>query len=904
MKHRATAALCLAALMCATCPAWASAPLATPTALSVQAMPQDAVPLIVAPLSPREEIDRVDELRALQGQPPRFAESFPVVVTPDTDGVWEPLADGRVLWRLRVGSPDAVNLNLGFARFVMPEGGQLLIYSADGSQVVRPFTAADNEDHGELWTPVVAADEVVIEVTLPDAKLIAQLELKLAAINPGYRGFGPADDQPIEVNSGSCNVDVVCPEGDDWRDQIQSVAVYTLNGSWTCSGVMVNNTAFDKTPYFLTADHCGISASSDASIVVYWNYQNSTCRTPGSPASGGTGNGSLSQFQTGSTLRAEYSSSDMTLIELDDDPDDAWEVFFAGWDRSSNDYASAVAIHHPDTMEKRISFEYDPTTTTTYLQNSVPGNGTHIRITDWDLGTTEPGSSGSPLFNSGKRVVGQLHGGYASCTSQTSDWYGRFSVSWNGGGSAGSRLKDWLDPLDTGEMAIDGTGLDVPPVAQNVSQQFIINSPEPVTLLSTDENQDPLDYVVISLPVHGTLTDPQADVIAAAPYTLVGGGNTVIYAPEPGYAGGDGFLFKSNDGNLPPEGGDSNIATVTLTIVNIPPQIMTTSFPDGAVGQFYGPEPVVADGGEGALVWQIVADVPYVESDLGTNAFAEVGDAMGWNGDDIFKVYDLPFAFPFYDSLYTQVRVWSNGMVDFSPHTGSSSSNSTATLIANCRIAPLWDDLRTDGVGYDIFIDTTGLHEVTIRWKARTYSGGYAVNMSVTLHESGAIDFHYGPGNTPITPTVGISDGDGSHYTIASYSGAAALTGVNSIRLKKPDQLSPGLSLNANGELFGVPEEVGSYLPTIRVTDSLGRSDEASIALNVVSTTPGDFDGDGDLDGADFLVFTQCLAGPLADPPADGAPPSASACLSAFDFDGNTRVDLIDFGGLQLSANP
>ena len=118
---------------------------------------------------------------------------------------------------------------------------------------------------------------------------------------------------------------------------------------------MVNNTAQDSRNFFMTA--CGISAGNAASLVVYWNYENSWCRTPGSPESGGPGDGSLSEFQTGSFFRAGYGSSDFTLVLLDDDPDPDWQVGFAGWDRGPGDALSAVAIHHPNTDEKRISFE-------------------------------------------------------------------------------------------------------------------------------------------------------------------------------------------------------------------------------------------------------------------------------------------------------------------------------------------------------------------------------------------------------------------------------------------------------------------------------------------------------------------------------------------------------------------
>ena len=98
------------------------------------------------------------------------------------------------------------------------------------------------------------------------------------------------------------------------------------------------------------------------------------------------------------------------------------------------------------------------------LGPSVPGDGTHVRITDWDLGTTEPGSSGSPLFDQNHRIIGQLHGGYAACGNDDSDWYGRFFTSWTGGGSPTNRLSDWLDPISTGQPALDGRNLVETPV--------------------------------------------------------------------------------------------------------------------------------------------------------------------------------------------------------------------------------------------------------------------------------------------------------------------------------------------------------------------------------------------------------------------------------------------------------
>ncbi|MFH0983183.1 MAG: trypsin-like peptidase domain-containing protein, partial [Planctomycetota bacterium] len=422
------------------------------------------VPVVDAPPVDRETVALEDEQRILLDLPPRFAIPHPVLITPDTHGVWELVDPDTSVWRLRIISPGALSLNLGFTRYQMPEGASLFIYASDFSSMIRPLTAEDNDAHGQLWTPVLLSDDIMVELTIP-TQALDNYELELISINVGYRGFGEAGGG---LRSGSCNVDIICSQGDLWRVEIPAVGVISTGGSTFCTGFMVNNTAQDQTNYFMTANHCGITSSNAPSLVVYWNYYNSWCRTPGSPESGGAGDGSLSQWQNGSVWRASYSSSDFTLVRLDDTPNPAWNITYAGWDRSTADPTSAVAIHHPNTDEKRISFEYDPTSTTSYLGTAVPGDGTHIRITDWDLGTTEGGSSGSPLFDQNHHVVGQLHGGYASCTSQTSDWYGRFSKSWTGGGTSSTRLSNWLDAAGTGLASVDtlipgAAGLQVTP---------------------------------------------------------------------------------------------------------------------------------------------------------------------------------------------------------------------------------------------------------------------------------------------------------------------------------------------------------------------------------------------------------------------------------------------------------
>ncbi len=410
------------------------------------------------PLPPldNKQLQAAEAARRGPGIAPRFAETIEVALRPDTHGSWELLPDGREVWRLRIQSPGAHSLNLGFSAYTMPAGGSLILYQAKGKEVIGPFTPADNEEHAELWTPILPGDDLVVEVQLA-AGTRSELDLQIKTVNHDFLGFSL-------LMSGSCNLDVICGAEDGWgivdqyRDIIQSVAVIGLNGNTFCTGFLVNNTRQDCRPFFMTANHCGINAGNSPSLVVYWNYINSVCRQPGSPASGAPGDGLLTDFNTGSIFRAAHAPSDMTLVELDDPVSPTADAFFAGWSAVNTPAQDTIiCVHHPSTDEKRISFEFDGTYVGNWGSGSTPvPTGNHLIVADWDIGTTEGGSSGSPLFNSRKQVIGQLHGGAASCGNNAYDSYGWMYTSWEGGGSPQSRLKDWLDPDNSGQLELDG----------------------------------------------------------------------------------------------------------------------------------------------------------------------------------------------------------------------------------------------------------------------------------------------------------------------------------------------------------------------------------------------------------------------------------------------------------------
>ncbi len=539
------------------------------------------VPQMVMPALNNEALYEAELNRRAPGIAPRFAETMEVQVSTSTHGVWETADNGNQVWRYRVHSAGAKSLNFGFSKFIMPEGGTLILYAANKNKVMGPFTPADNEEHEELWTPVIDSDDVIIEVQLP-AEVQSELQLELKSVNHDYIGFSQ-----MSAVSGSCNLDVICGAADGWeivdgyRDIIRSVAVIGTGGGTFCTGFLVNNVNNDCTPFFMTANHCGINSGNAASLVAYWNFENSTCRQPGSSQSGGNGNGQLNDFNTGAIHRASYAASDVTLVELDDPISPSSNAYFAGW---TAEYVmpqdTIIAIHHPSTDEKRISFEFDPSLPGLGLANNVVdiSQADHIIIPDWDIGTTEPGSSGSPIYNNQKQVVGQLHGGGAACGNDLYDTYGWFNTSWYGGGTPATALRFWLDPNDTGILNIGG---------KDCNFSVSVDPPFQELCAPSDAN--------FNLQVAENFA---ADVTLSA--NNVPAGATVSFAPNPVPPNGTAVMTVTNTGAVTSgqyqieingtDGFESTTSLVTLGILEGAPTMINQQLPaNGETGTITSP---------------------------------------------------------------------------------------------------------------------------------------------------------------------------------------------------------------------------------------------------------------------------------------------------------------------------
>ncbi|MCF6287843.1 MAG: hypothetical protein L3J53_01225 [Proteobacteria bacterium] len=383
-------------------------------------------------------------------KPVTFAVGNTTNINLKSHGTWTDVPGGQI-WNLRFKSKNATDINFGFTNFYLPEGVELYFMSFADDPVYYdgPYTSSDNQSYKQFWSAPLPGGDVALELFVPTGGTTDQIELGLTKVSTGFRDvFKRYNGDGLIPKQGPCNNDVVCPVGDDWRDDIRSVAAYTMGGTDTCTGTMVMDADRSFTPYFLTADHCGVRDANAATMVTIWNFESINC--------GDLSGGSRLDTVNGAIFKATRSDVDFTLVELASAPPFAFGVYWAGWDRSGAVPTGSVGIHHPGVDEKAISFNTDALTTV----NSCIGAGvdTHWEVDNWESGTTEPGSSGSGLWDPDtKLLVGFLSGGIASCTNIGFDCYGKVSEAWDDGSGVVSNLNTWLDPSNTGLTSIAGS---------------------------------------------------------------------------------------------------------------------------------------------------------------------------------------------------------------------------------------------------------------------------------------------------------------------------------------------------------------------------------------------------------------------------------------------------------------
>ena len=351
--------------------------------------------------------------------------------------------------KLTIHARKAQSLSVNFDRFYLPASTVLYVYNENGNMITGPVTETENNATNVWGSWVYKGEYLTVEVRTPLATR-DKLQLHISNVAYGYKEIYRTKVFNFGA-SGACNVNVLCPLGNGWAAERNSVAMVLGDlGGALCSGAMVINNGCTTTPYFLTANHC--FNTSPQQNVALWRFTfqawSPTC-DPSQNSDGVTFNGS--------TLRANWASSDFCLVELNTTPPANSGIRYAGWTKSLIPASNATGIHHPAGDVMKISRANNAVT-----RGSFGGSTNQHWQANWSTGVTEGGSSGSPLFDQDHRIIGQLSGGPSACGGTSLwDFYGSIDKSWAGGGANASRLSNWLDPNNTGIIEMNTTDISI-----------------------------------------------------------------------------------------------------------------------------------------------------------------------------------------------------------------------------------------------------------------------------------------------------------------------------------------------------------------------------------------------------------------------------------------------------------
>lgn len=419
------------------------------------------------------------------------------------DGQFTEIEDGY-LWLIDINSKTAKGIQLYFSEFTLPEGATLHIYNKSKTYVMGAFTTQNMNPSGKFATAIFHDSNATIEyfeprhVKLKGRLIINKIIHVFKDISERNSNANRDGETPLGYgNGGACTVNVACAAGQPVINQANAVSLLSYYDDRSgyaafCSGFLINSTDHptSKKPYLLTAGHCVPYTTFDGyyfDYIFYFNYQSSTCENQATSPLTFNARSFQGAFMK-SMADDEYhnNDADYALLELVDKPQHFMsDVVYLGWDRRKNGQTGTVYnISHPWADSKKIAIGANPVATGTMTYASCLNSSLQVWNLSWTTGITQPTSSGSPLLNSSKRVIGLLHGGVSRCSDSPDptssctetqalsgpDFFNRMDWIWNHPGQSSSStpftynpVSSFLDMTLTGAEYINDYTYPAPP---------------------------------------------------------------------------------------------------------------------------------------------------------------------------------------------------------------------------------------------------------------------------------------------------------------------------------------------------------------------------------------------------------------------------------------------------------
>lgn len=365
---------------------------------------------------------------------------------------------GGAIHTMQLTSQGAFSIGLKMEGLHLSNGSELYIYNNDKTDILGALTYRNNNARNALRTRQIQGDTINIELYVPSG--VSQEDFTITGICHDYAGmFGKSSKGSAFNSSCPSETDINCAEGQAFQDIKHAVVLLSIdngNQSSACSGTIVNNVNCDQTPYVLTAAHCINTDYSAENTIVYFNYELPNCGSRNYPDNYFTMTGATMVASApkkpytdnkGRTSSQEYPTMDFTLLKLNKSIPEEYEPYYAGISVAAANMSGVATIHHPQGDVKKISMSYGKP-----YQDDYPDEDTqvhynkfcHWHVAQWDVGTTEAGSSGSALLNTEKLIVGILSGGYADCNTHKNDYFQMISKAWDTYPADNNQLKKLL----------------------------------------------------------------------------------------------------------------------------------------------------------------------------------------------------------------------------------------------------------------------------------------------------------------------------------------------------------------------------------------------------------------------------------------------------------------------------
>jgi len=177
--------------------------------------------------------------------------------------------------------------------------------------------------------------------------------------------------------------------------------------------------------------------------------------------------------------------------------------------------------------------------------------------------------------------------------------------------------------------------------------------------------------------------------------------------------------------------------------------------------------------------WYPRVDAFVTKINIGSTPYSWVTTPYSWRptstitgitGDDVAKLFSLPFPFSFYGQTYTQVYVASNGFLSFGSAGGNVYSPTALPNSAapNALIAGLWRDLYPTAVGCTgiggacITYSSSATEFVVSYNNIKNFSGTNRQTFQIILTSSGEIIFQYAAVTNGVSTTIGVENQTGT----------------------------------------------------------------------------------------------------------------------------------------------